>query len=154
MAIHEDLKKSIPDAMRAHDAVKLRTFRSLVTAMTNEVMAKKRLPTEFLADDEALVVLKRAASQRRDSIEAFEKASRNDLADPEKAELALISAYLPTLMTQAEIIPLAQVKMLELGVSSKADTGKFVGAMMKELKGRADGGDVKAVVDSLLPSTP
>jgi uncharacterized protein YqeY len=150
MAIHETLKKSIPDALRAHDEVRLRTVRSLVTAMTNEVVAKKRKPDEFLTDEEALTVLKRASSQRKDSIEQFEKASRNDLAEPEKAELAIIESYLPSQMSREEIIPIAKAKMAELNVSSKAGAGKFTGALMKELKGKADGGDVKAVVDSLL----
>lgn len=150
MAIHETLKKSIPDALRARDEVRLRTLRSLVTAMTNEVIAKKRKPDEFLTDEEALLVLKRAASQRKDSIEQFEKASRNDLAEPEKLELAIIESYLPTMMSRDEILPIAKAKMTEMGVASKADAGKFTGALMKELKGKADGGDVKAVVDSLL----
>lgn len=150
MTIHETLKKSIPDALRAHDEVRLRTLRSLVTAMTNEVVAKKRKPDEFLTDEEAFSVLKRAASQRKDSIEQFEKASRSDLAGPEKAELAIIESYLPQMMSREEIIPIAKAKMAEMGVSSKADAGKFTGALMKELKGKADGGDVKAVVDSLL----
>ncbi|MDO8522512.1 MAG: GatB/YqeY domain-containing protein [bacterium] len=150
MSIHETLKKSIPEALRAHDEVRLRTLRSLVTAMTNEVVAKKRKPDEFLIDEDALAVLKRAASQRKDSIEQFEKASRNDLAEPEKLELAIIESYLPTMMSREEIMPIAKAKMAELNVSNKADAGKFTGALMKELKGKADGGDVKAVVDSLL----
>jgi uncharacterized protein YqeY len=150
MAIHETIKKSIPDAMRAKDEVKLRTIRSLVTMMTNEVVAKKRKPDEFLTDEEALAVIKRAVNQRKDSIEQFEKASRNDLAEPEKAELAILEAYLPQMMSQEEIMPIAKAKMAELGISSKADAGKFTGALMKELKGKADGGEVKAVVDSLL----
>lgn len=150
MTIHETLKKSIPDALRARDEVKLRTLRSLVTAMTNEVVAKKRKPDEYLNDDEALVVIKRAVNQRKDSIEQFGKASRNDLVEPEKAELAILESYLPAVMNREEIIAIARVKMAELGVSSKADAGKFTGALMKELKGKADGADVKAVVDNLL----
>lgn len=150
MTIHETLKKSIPDAMRAHDAVKLQTLRSLITMMTNEVVAKKRKPDEFLTDEEALVVIKRAANQRKDSIEQFEKASRHDLAEPEKAELAIIESYLPSTMSREEIEVIAKAKMTELGISSKAEAGKFTGALMKELKGQADGGDVKAVVDALL----
>lgn len=150
MAIHETLKKSIPDALRAHDEVRLRTVRSLVTAMTNEVVAKKRKPDEYLNDDEAITVLKRAANQRKDSIEQFEKASRGDLAEPEKLELVIIESYLPQMMSREEIMPIVKAKMAELGVGSKADAGKFTGALMKELKGKADGGDVKAVVDSLL----
>ncbi len=150
MAIHETLKKSIPDALRAHDETRLRTLRSLVTAMTNEVVAKKRKPNELLTDEEAIAVLKRAANQRKDSIEQFEKASRNDLAEPEKAELAILESYLPAMMSRDEIIAVAKAKMVELGVSSKTDAGKFIGVLMKELKGKADGGDVKAVVDSFL----
>lgn len=151
MAIHETLKKSIPDALRAKDEVRLRTLRSLVTAMTNEIVTKKRKPDELLTDDEALAVLKRAASQRKDSIEQFEEGGRPELAVPEKAELTIIESYLPKMMSRDEIIPIAKTKMAELNVSSKDDSGKFTGALMKELKGKADGADVKAVVDSLLP---
>ncbi len=162
MAIHETLKKSIPDALRARDEVRLRTLRSLVTAMTNEVVAKKRKPDEYLNDDEAFAVIKRSVNQHKDSIEQFTKASRMDLVEPEQAELAILEAYLPTMMSSDEIMAVAKAKMAELGVSSKADAGlpampahagqagKFTGALMKELKGKADGGDVKAVVDSLL----
>ena len=150
MAIHETLKKSIPDAMRAKDEVKLRTLRSLVTAMTNEVVNKKRKPDEFLEDEEATAVLKRAANQRKDSIEQFEKASRNDLAEPEKAELVIIESYLPKMMPREKIEVIASAKMAEMGISDKSEAGKFTGALMKELKGQADGSDVKAVVDALL----
>ena|SRR3989344_799241 len=150
MAIHETIKKSIPDALRAHDEVKLRTLRSLVTAMTNEVVAKKRKPDEFLTDDEAMSVIKRSVNQHKDSIDQFTKASRMDLVEPEQAELAILEAYLPAMMGRDEILVIAKAKMTELGVSNKADVGKFTGVLMKELKGKADGGDVKAVVDSLL----
>ena len=150
MSTHETIKKSIPDALRAHDEVKLRTLRSLITAMTNEVVAKKRKPDEFLTDEEALSVIKRAVNQRKDSIGQFEKASRNDLVEPEKLELVILESYLPAMMSRDEIMIIAKAKMAELGVSGKADAGKFTGALMKELKGKADGGDVKAVVDSLL----
>jgi uncharacterized protein len=148
MAIHENLKKEIPDAMRAKDAVKLQTLRSLVTAMTNEVVAKKRKPDEFLTDEEALAVLKRASNQRKDSIEQFEAAGRAELAEPEKAELALIEGYLPAQMSEDEIKAVVAAKAAELGVTAKADANKFIGALMKELKGKADGALVKQVVDN------
>ena len=150
MAIHQSIKAAIPDAMRAKDEMKLRTYRSLTTAMTNEAVAKKRKPDEFLTDEEATAVLKRAANQRKDSIEQFTKANRLDLVEPEKAELGLIESLLPAQMTREEIETVAKAKMTEMGVTSKADAGKFTGALMKELKGKADGGMVKQVVDSLL----
>src|SRR3989344_2178139 len=150
MAIHEDLKKSIPDAMRSKDAAKLQTLRSLVTAMTNEVVAKKRKPDEFLTDEEALVVLKRAASQRKDSIEQFTKGGRPELAEPEKLELAIIESYLPAQMDREAIEAAVKAKMAELNVFSKTDANKLIGALMKDLKGQADGTVVKEIIDSLL----
>ncbi len=150
MAIHESIKAGIPDALKAHDEVRLRTLRSLTTAMTNEVVAKKRKPDEFLTDEEAIAVLKRANNQRRDSIEQFEKAGRMELSGGEKAELAIIESFLPAVMSRDEIRTIATAKMAEMGVSGKADAGRFTGALMKDLKGRADGADVKAVVDELL----
>jgi hypothetical protein len=150
MAIHEDLKKSIPEALRAKDAVRLQTLRSLVTAMTNEVVAKKRKPDEFLTDEEALVVLKRAASQRKDSIEQFTKGGRPELVEPEQAELAIIEGYLPAQMSREEVETAVKAKMAELDVSSKADANKLIGAVMKDLKGQADGTAVREVIDSLL----
>lgn len=147
MTIHESIKTSIPDAMRAKDEVRLRTVRSLVTMMTNEVVAKKRMPNEFLTDEEALVVLKRAANQRKDSIEQFTAAGRAELAEPEIAELAIITSYLPTLMSREEIASIVDARIAELGPIDKAGAGKFMGAIMKELAGRADGPDVKSVID-------
>jgi uncharacterized protein len=150
MAIHESIKASIPDALRAHDEVRLRTLRSLVTAMTNEVVAEKRKPDEFLGDEKAAAVLKRAANQRRDSIEQFEKAGRMELSGGEKEELVIIESLLPETMSLEDIEVIARAKMAEMGITGKAESGKFIGALMKDLKGRADGGDVKSVVDSLL----
>src|SRR3989344_5731452 len=149
MAIHEDLKNSLPAALRAHDEVRLRTLRSLVSAMTNEVVAKKRKPDEFLTDEEALAVLKRAANQRLASIEQFERGGRPELAEPEKAELALIESYLPTLMSREAVEAAVKAKLAELDVSTKADAGRAIGAIMKDLKGKADGAVVRGIVDSL-----
>lgn len=150
MTIHENLKNGILEALRAKDEVRLRTLRSIVTLMTNEVVAKKRKPDEFLGDEEALTVLKRAANQRKDSIEQFTKGGRPELAAPEIEELAVIETFLPEQMGREEIEAIAKVKMAEMGVSEKKDMGRFIGALMQDLKGRADGGEVKAVVDSLL----
>jgi uncharacterized protein YqeY len=150
MTIHETLKKALPDAMRAKDHVRLRTLRSLITAMTNEAVAQKQKPNELLADDKALAVLKRAASQRKDSIEQFEKAGRTDLSEPEKEELAIIQTYLPAQASEAKIEAAVQAKIQALGAVTKADAGKLVGAVMKELGGNADGAAVKAVIDRAL----
>lgn len=150
MSLHSSLKSDIPNALRARDTVRLTTLRSLVTAMTNEVIAKKRKPDQFLTDEEALVVLKRAANQRKDSIEQFEKANRRDLANTEKAELEIVQSFLPTQMPREEIEKATLTKMTELDLSQKSDAGRLIGALMKDFKGAADGGDVKSVVDDLL----
>ncbi len=150
MTIHEAVKAGIPDALRAKDEVRLRTLRSLVTAMTNEVVAKKRKPDEFLTDEEALAVVKRSANQRKDSIEQYEAAGRGDLAEPEKAELTILEAFLPAQMSKEEVEVAVKAKMAELGVTDKAKAGQLTGAVMKDLKGKADGGLVKEVVEGLL----
>lgn len=149
MTIHEAIKAGIPEAMKARDEVRLRTLRSLSTAMTNEVVAKKRKPNEFLTDDEAIAVLKRASNQRKDSIEQFEKAGRNELAEPEKAELAVIDTFLPEQMSYEDIEAAVKAKIAEMG-ADKSKAGMVMGAVMKDLKGRADGSHVKRAVDTLL----
>lgn len=149
MTIHESIKAAIPDAMRAKDQAKLRTLRSLSTAMTNEVVAKKRKPDEFLTDEESLAVLKRAANQRKDSIDQFTKGGRPELAEPEAEELAVIEAYLPAQMSREQVEEAVKAKIASMG-ADKSKAGQVTGAVMKDLKGQADGGLVKEVVDSLL----
>ena len=150
MSLHQTIKAGIPEALKAHDEVRLRTLRSLATAMTNEVVAKKRKPDEFLTDEEALAVIKRAGNQRKDSIEQYEKGGRPELAEPEYAELAVIESFLPAQMSREDVEKVVRAKMAETGITSKAEAGKFIGGLMKELKGQADGGVVKEIVDSLL----
>ncbi len=150
MTLHEDIKNQLKEAMKAKEAVRLQVVRSLLTAFMNELVATGRTPQDILSDDEALAVIKRSAKQRKDSIEQYEAAGRQELADPEKAELAILEEYLPTLMTQDEIRPVAEAKKEELGVEDKSKMGILIGAVMKELGGKADGADVKAVVESLL----
>lgn len=135
--------------MKARDEVKLLVLRGLVTAAVNELVATSRKPDEFLTDEQTLAVIKRAVKQRKDSIEQFEKGGRADLADKEKAELAILDTFLPAAMSREEIKIIAEKKKAELGVTDKKDMGKFMGAVMKETAGRADGSDVKAVVESL-----
>lgn len=148
MSLHSDIQSSLKDAMKAKDQVKLRVVRSLLTAFTNELVATNRTPQDVLNDDEALAVIKRAAKQRKESITQYEAAGRNELAVPEKEELALLETYLPQMMTKEEIAPVVEAKKSELGIEDKSKMGMLVGAVMKELAGKADGGDVKEVVEA------
>ena len=150
MALHEEIKASLKKAMKARDGVKLRTVRSMLTAFTNELVATGKKPNETLQDDGVLSVIKRLSKQRKESIVQFEAGKRQDLADPEKAELKILESYLPQMMSQEEIEPIAKAKLAELGMNDKSKIGQAVGAVMKELKGKADGGYVKAVIEKLL----
>lgn len=149
MSLHTSLRDSLKDAMKAKDAVILRTVRSIITAVTNELVATGKTPQSELDDAGVLTVIKRLAKQRKESILQYEAAGRTDLSEPEKEELVVLEAYLPTLMTKDAIRPIAVAKMAELGITDKSKMGMLVGSLMRDLAGQADGGDVKAVVESL-----
>lgn len=147
--LYDQIKNELKNAMRAKDAVKLTTLRGLLAAFTNELVAQKKKPDEPVDDDMALTVIRRGVKQRKDAIEQFTKGGRPELAENEKAECAILEAYLPQMMSRDEIKKVAEVKKMELGVTDKSGIGKLTGAIMKELKGKADGADVKTVVDEL-----
>ena len=144
-----ELKEQMKEAMRAKDQVRLSVVRGLISAMQNEAVKTGKGPDGVLSDEEVLGVITRAAKQRKDSIEQFEKGGRPELAEGEKAELAIIQSMLPAQMSQDEIAAAAKAKAAEMGVADKTGANKLMGMLMKDLKGRADGNAVKAVVDSM-----
>lgn len=137
------------DAMRAKDAVRLSVIRGILTAVTNELVAKGGKPTDELSEEDITAIIRRASKQRKDSIEQFEKGGRADLAEGEKAELAIIESMLPALMSETDVRAAATAKAAELGITDKEKANQLMGALMKDLKGKADGTVVKAVVDSM-----
>lgn len=149
MALHQEIKSSLKEAMKAKEEVKLRVIRHILTAATNELVSAGKTPQDWLDDDQTLAVIKRLAKQRKESITQYEAADRPELAVPEKEELVVLEEYLPQMMSQDDIRPIVEAKKAELGIDDKAKMGMLVGAIMKELAGKADGGDVKAVVESL-----
>lgn len=149
MSLHESIKSSLKEALKAKEEVRLRTVRSMITAFTNEAVATGGTPQTMLTDDQVLAVIKRLAKQRKESIVQYEAANRPELAAPEKDELVVLEGYLPQMMSQDEIRPIAEAKKAELGIDDKSKMGMLMGAIIKELAGKADGGDVKAVVESL-----
>ena len=149
MSLHTDIQGELKIALKAKEQVKLRTVRSMLTAFTNEAVATGGTPQSELSDKQVLSVIKRLAKQRKESIVQYEAANRPELAEPEKDELVVLESYLPQMMSEEEIRPVAEAKKAERGVDDKAKMGILVGAVMKELKGKADGGDVKKVVESL-----
>ena len=149
MSLHSDIKNQIKEAMLGRDTIRLSVVRGLVASFTNELVAKSRKPTEELSDEEAIGVIRRAVKQRKDSIEQFKAGNRNDLVEAESAELSILKKYLPQIMSKDEIKKIVEKNRYVMGISDKSKKGQIVGMLMKELKGKADGADVKEVVDEL-----
>ena len=152
MKLHQQIREEIKEAMKAKDTVRLGVIRGLVAGFTNELVSLKRMPDGELSDDEALNVIRRGVNQRKDSIDQFTKGGRNDLADSEKAELAILETYLPAQMSKDEVLKIAEAKKNEMAITDKSKSGQLMSAIMKELKGKADGNLVKSVVDEILGS--
>ena len=147
--IQTQIKEEIKKAMLARDTVRLNTLRGLSAAFTNELVAKGMKPQDELSDENCLAVIKRLVKQRKDSIGQFKAGGRQDLVESETAELAILETLLPKMMSQDEIRKIAESKKAELGITDKTKLGMLIGAVLKETKGQADGGDVKIVVESL-----
>lgn len=150
MNIEQQIKESMKDAMKNKDEVRLSVMRSIKAAFTNELVATGKTPQDSIDDESAMTVIKRLAKQRKDSIDQFTKGGREDLAEGEAKELAVLEELLPEMMSQDQIRPIAEAKKAELGVEDKSKMGILIGAVMKEVGGQADGADVKAVVEDLL----
>ena len=135
--------------MLAKDTMRRDALRSLLAAFTNELVAKGKPPQETISDADAFTVIKRQVKQRKDSIEQFRKGGREDLAQTEEVELHIIEIYLPKMMGRDEIRKIAEAKKSALGIMGASKKGILMGAVMKETAGKADGTDVKTVVDSL-----
>lgn len=149
MTLQEQVKEQMKTAMRAREMQAVTTYRGLMSAFTNEVVAANLSPDTPVTDEMALTVITREAKRRKDSIAQFTDAGRDDLAADEIKELALLEVFLPEMMSIEEITKIASAKKEEMGISDASEKGKFIGTLMGQLKGKADGADVKAVVDGL-----
>lgn len=147
--MQEQIKASIKAAMIAKEMDKLQVLRLISAAFTNELVSQGHPPTDPLSDEDCMKVIKRLAKQRKDSIEQFTAGGRPDLAESELAELAIIEELLPAQMSEAEIEEKVKAKLAAEPIDA-TKKGIFVGQMMKELGGNADGALVKAVIDRLV----
>lgn len=136
-------------AMKAKDESRVLVMRGISTAFTNELVATKRTPQDMLTDEEALAVITRLSKQRKESIKQFIDGGRPELAESEEKELVILTEFLPEMMPFEEVQKLAEAKKAELGITDASKKGMLVGALMKDLKGKADGADVKNAVDQL-----
>ncbi len=146
MSLSERLNNDMKQAMKSQDKFKLSVIRMVRSAVKNVEIDQRKT----LDDNEVLDILNREVKQRRDSLQEFEKAGRQDLADNLKAELDILADYLPQQLTEEEIQAIVKQTIQEVGASSKAEMGKVMGALMPKVKGIADGKLVNQIVQQLL----
>jgi uncharacterized protein YqeY len=144
--ISDDLKQ----ALRESDDVRKRTLRLLLAAVHNAEIEKGGP----LDDSGALAVIAKQAKQRRESAEEFRKGGRQDLVEREEAEEAVLQTYLPAAMSREEIAAAARKVIAEVGAQGPRDVGKVMPVLVKQLAGRAEGGEISAVVRELLAELP
>lgn len=142
----EKIDADLKAAMQAGDSEKVAVLRLLKSALHNQ---KINLGHD-LTDAEAVVALEKEAKQRRDSIEAYEKADRQDLADPEKAELSIIQSYLPEKMGEEELAKLVDEAIAETGANSPAQMGQVIAKVREKAAGQADGAMIASLVKAKL----
>ncbi|OXM15609.1 GatB/YqeY domain-containing protein [Paenibacillus herberti] len=147
MSLSQRLDDDMKQAMRDKDKFRLTTIRMVRAAVKNLEIDLKR----SLEDSEVLDIVSREIKQRKDSLQEFQKASRDDLVKDVAAEIDIISVYLPTQLTEEEIKAIVEQTIQETGASSKADMGKVMSALMPKVKGRADGKLVNQAVQQFLP---
>ncbi|HAU57494.1 MAG TPA: glutamyl-tRNA amidotransferase [Comamonadaceae bacterium] len=146
MSLKDQITEDMKTAMRAKDSERLGTIRLLQAAMK-----QKEVDERITLDDAAIVaIVDKLIKQRKDSITAFEGAGRQDLADKEKAEMAVLQAYLPERMSEGEVAAAVQAIVAELGAKGPGDMGKVMGAVKTRLAGKADMGQVSAAVKAAL----
>ena len=147
--LQKQIKDEMVVAMKAREKETVEVLKSIMSAFTNELVATKRTPQDELTDDEAIKVIQRIAKQHKDSIQQYRDGGRDDLVEEEAKELEIIKKYLPQMMARGDIKKLALTKRKEMAITEPSKKGILVGAIMKEAKGQAEGGDVKAVVDEI-----
>ena len=154
MSLKDQLNADLRDAMRSGEETRKSTLRLLITAIRNaeippEGATAVAARTE-LDDDAVLNTIRREVKQRRDSIDAYAQANRQDLVAKEEAELNILSAYLPAQMSRQEIEAVAREVIQRVGASGPADKGKVMPAIMAELRDKAEGREINSVVSELL----
>ncbi len=146
--LKQKLMDDLKQAMRGGDKVRLSVIRLVMAAIRNAEIARQA----DLDDTDILGIIAKEVRQRHESIEAFKQGERQDLVAQEKAELAILNEYLPQQMTREEVIAEARRVIEEVGAQGLGDKGKVMPKLIAQLKGRADGREINAVVTELLGS--
>jgi hypothetical protein len=148
--LHETIEAELKSALKAGEKEKTGVLRFLISAIKNHQIEIKAKDEQYLKDEEVIAVIRRQVKQRKDSVAEYEKGGRQELADKEKAEMAILENYLPAQADEAKIREIVKAKKSELGITDKSGFGKLMGAAMAELKGQADGDAVKKVAEEEL----
>lgn len=149
MNLKDKINNDLKDAMKSGDKTRLSVVRS-IRALILEF--EKSGADKVLSPADELIMLTTAAKKRKDSIEQFRNAGRNELADQEEAELNILQEYLPKQLTEEEVRLEVEKLAAQIGAKSKEDFPKLMPLVMKELKGKADGKVVKSIVENFLAS--
>lgn len=147
-SLKERLNSDLKQAMRSGDKARRSVIRLVLSAVHNAEIARQAA----LEDNDVLGIIAKEARQREESIEAFTKGNRQDLVAQEEAEMAVLQEYLPRQMTRDEIIAEARRVIEEVGAQGPRDKGKVMPKLIAQLKGKADGREINAVVTELLSS--
>ena len=147
MSIKEQLMADIKSAMKNKESDKLATLRFLHSAIKNKEIEVR--PKE-LTEDDVLSVIKKMVKQRKDSIEQYERAGRQDLADKEKAELVFMNTYLPEQLSEEKVLSIVKETITELGAKDMKDMGKVMQAVLTKTGGAADNKIVSQLVKQSL----
>jgi uncharacterized protein len=150
MSLKERIGEDIKLAMKAKDKLRLQTVRSIKKALLDKEIDVRPKGQESLTEEQEIELLSQQAKQRRDSIEQFHNAGRDDLADKESQELAIIETYLPEQVSDSELAAIIDEIIAVSGAVSAKDLGKVMSSAMKQLKGKADGKKIQALVKSKL----
>jgi len=150
MSLKTRISDDIKAAMKAKDKLRLETVRSVKKVILEKESAVRPSGQDELTETQELEILTQLAKQRKDAIEQYQKAGRDDLADQEAQELAIIEEYLPQPLTDAEVEAIIDGLIASTGATSAKDMGKVMGPAMQQLKGRADGAKVQAMVKGKL----
>ncbi|MFQ5629341.1 MAG: GatB/YqeY domain-containing protein [bacterium] len=142
MSTQDKLAEDMKSAMKSGDKTRLSTIRQLRAQLKDAQIAKG----DELSEDEAIATLTNAAKKRKEAIKLYEQGGRQELADSEKAELAIIETYLPQQLSEAELVGLITKTIEEVGASGPSDLGKVMGKIMAQVRGRADGKLVQQLV--------
>lgn len=144
------INQDVKDAMKSGDKLRLTTLRLITAAIKDrELGIGGQAPTE-VGDAEIVVILQKMVKQRRESIATYEKAGRTDLADQEKAEIAILDGYLPKQMDEAGVKAAVAALVAELGAAGPKDMGRVMGALKERYAGQMDFGRASGVLKELL----